>query len=102
MAKADIHDVAARFMLRAIQEWGQSEEDRVAAVQALLDAADFKATATGWPIFGGIWKSACTGPDGDAATAWLKLVTDTMKRGEFNSEVRHIEACLRGRKSQAA
>ncbi len=86
-----------RFLLYGIQDWGQSEADRIKATQDLLDAAGFKAKATCGPVFGGIWPSPCKGDDGEAATAWLKQLTDSMKRGKYEMEVAHIEAALRDR-----
>ena len=91
--------IAERFVLQAIQEWGQSKAERIAAVQAVLDAAGFKADAQGWPVFGGIWNKPCTGPDGEAASAWLKNLTDTMQRGDFNDEVRHVAALIEVRRA---
>ena len=88
---------ATKFMLRAIQEWGQPESERIAAVQDLLREARFDATSTCFPVFGGIWKSACAGPDGEAATVWLQNLTDNLRRGEFNSEVRQIELAIADR-----
>lgn len=88
-------DNAARTsMMKAICEWGQPEAERVAAVQGALDAAGFNAKATCWPIFGGIWKSPCEGPDGEAATTWLRELTDNLKRGEYNSEVRQVREAI--------
>lgn len=84
--------VAEKFMLDAIQEWGQPERTRVAAVQTLLDAVGFKATATCWPIFGGIWPRPCEGEQADAATAWLKDLTSHLPRGKFETEVAYLRA----------
>ena len=53
--------IATRFMLEAIQDWGQTEEERRQAVQNLLDAAGFDAKAIKGPVFGGIWPKPCTG-----------------------------------------
>ena len=88
-------DPATRFMLQGVQEWGQSEDDRVKATQDLLDAAGFNAKALIGPILGGIWKEpCCEGPDEERATAWLRNLTDTMPRGRFQDEVAHIEKCI--------
>lgn len=89
--------VANNFMLDAIQEWGQPEEKRIAAVQAVVDAAGFNARATCFPVFGGIWPRGCEGPDGEAATQWLKNLTTKLKRGEYNSEVRQIVEAIDAR-----
>lgn len=86
------HESAAkRFVLRAIQDWGQSDADRIGAVQAVLDAAGIRATATCGPVFGGIWPKSCNGPEAQRATAWLKSLTESMKRGEFNREAQHVD-----------
>ena len=90
---------ASLFMLSAVQEWGQPDEERVAAVQDVLDEAGFDATATTWPVFGAIWKLPCEGKDGAEATVWLKTLTDTMPRGEFNAEVDHVQRFIDERKA---
>lgn len=89
-----MNDTASTFISMGIQEWGQPEAVRIAAVQDVLDAAGFKATATCSPVFGGIWKSPCTGPDADAATAWLSNLTKTMPRGKFEREAEHVERMI--------
>lgn len=83
-------EVSKKFVLRAIQDWGQTEADRIAAVQAVLDAAGIRAKATCGPVFGGIWPKSCNGPEAQRATVWLKSLTDGMKRGQFNAEAQHI------------
>ncbi len=88
------------FVLQGIQEWGQSEANRIAAVQGVLDAAGFDAKAICWPVFGGIWGKQCEGPDGEAATRWLQNLTDTMQRGEFNEEAAHVDRLI-GRRQKA-
>ena len=87
-------DVGVVFVLNAIQEWGQSREDRIKAVQDVLDAAGFDAKATCWPAFGSLWPRPCEGLDGEAATTWLAELTSTMPRGEFNTEARHVTAAI--------
>jgi len=86
-----VNRIATSFVLHAIQEWGQSTEKRIAAVQAVLDAVGFDARATCAPVFGGIWPKPCEGIDGFAASEWLKDLTRTMKRGHFEDEVAHVE-----------
>ena len=81
---------AKNFILQGIQDWGQSDAQRIAAVQAVLDDAGFKATATCGPVFGRIWPTPCIGPDAEKATAWLKLLTSTMARGKFEIEEQHV------------
>lgn len=95
-------DVATKFMLRAVQNWGQGEGDRIAATQAVLDAAGFDAKATCGPVFGAIWRDPCAGPDGAAATAWLKQLTETMPCGEFYTECEHVDAAIAARTDTAA
>lgn len=90
------------FMLQAIQEWGQSESERLSAVQGLLNAVGFDAVATCWPVFGGIWQKPCTGKDGEEATAWLKALTDNLKRGAYNSEVSQINEAVAQRRERVA
>ncbi len=89
--------IATKFLMMAIQEWGQSDSERVTAVQDLLNAAKFDAVATCAPVFGGIWPTLCTGPDADTATVWLKEMTNTMPRGKFEREVEHIERFIEQR-----
>jgi hypothetical protein len=90
----DIESVAHRFILRAVQDWGQPEAQRIAAVQSVLTAAGFAATATCSPVFGAIWPKPCDGPDSQAASAWLKNLCETMPRGKFEREVEHVAAAI--------
>jgi hypothetical protein len=90
---------AARFVLRAIQEWGQADEERIKAVQGVLDAAGFDAKATCWPVFGGIWPKVAEGPEGEAASAWLRELTESMPRGKYEWEVEHVEKAIKARRS---
>lgn len=89
--------LANEFLSMAIQDWGQPEEQRIAAVQALLDAAGFDAKAECSPVFGGIWPKQCSGPHRELATAWLNELTDTMPRGKFEIELAHIEKFIAAR-----
>ncbi len=73
------------------------EHVKVAAVQRLLDTAGFDARATCWPVFGGIWPQACTGPEGDEATAWLQELTNNLQRGDSNDEEKQIIAAVKER-----
>lgn len=93
---------AVNFIFLAIQEHGQLESDRVLSVQGVLDAAGFDATATCWPVFGGIWPKPCVGRDAEAASSWLKTLTETMKRGDANEEFAHVEAMIETRKAGLA
>ena len=91
----DVERIAEAFVLHAIQEWNDPPEKRIAAVQAVLDQAGFLATATSWPVFGGIWPTTCTGVQGNEATIWLQQMTDTMERGHFQDEVAHVVGCIK-------
>lgn len=86
----NIKDVANRFMLQAICEWGQRREERIQAVQDVLDTVGFKAEAQGWPVFGGIWAKPCTGEEGEEATKWLKSLTDNLERGKIEHEIDQV------------
>lgn len=96
------HDIAAQFILLAVQDWGHPESKGIAATQAVLDAAGFIATATCRPVFGAIWPKPCVGPGAAAATEWLKSLTETMPRGKFETEVAHVEAAIAARKGEKA
>ncbi|MDZ4263798.1 MAG: hypothetical protein U1B30_15885 [Pseudomonadota bacterium] len=98
MRPPTVEIIADRFILHAIQEWGDPPADRIKAVQQVLDAAGIKASATCWPVFGGIWPKPCVGPEGEAATAWLKELTDTMQRGRFEEESAHVVRMIKARK----
>jgi hypothetical protein len=91
----DLNEIATRFILHAVQEWGQSEDDRMVATQAVIDAAGFDAKATCSPVFGAIWPKPCEGPDSEAASAWLTALTKAMPRGKFEREVKHVEMAMR-------
>lgn len=82
---------ATLFMLHAVQSWGQSEEQIVAAVQGVLDAAHFDAVATG------NWYQPCTGTDADTASKWLVHAVETMPRGEMNAEIQYIKDAIAAR-----
>ena len=94
-----IEHIAETFLGFGIQEWGQSEDLKKAAIQAALDAAGFDAKAEGSIVFGGIMTKVCSGPDGKKATAWLQELLDTMPRGRFQTEVAHIEKCISDRRA---
>jgi hypothetical protein len=91
---------ASRFLSVAICEFFDPDEVKIAAVQSYLDAAGFDARATCWPVFGGIWMKPCEGPEGEAATAWLKSVTDSLRRGDANDELRQLVAQLEAREAK--
>jgi hypothetical protein len=78
-----------------VQDWPHHKPAaKLAAVQMVLDMAGFKAVATCWPAFGGMWPKTCDGPDGVEATAWLQELTNTLPRGEATLEIRHIRRAL--------
>lgn len=89
-----ISDVAKRFVLRAIQEWEQSESEGISAVQDVLNAAGFNAVATCRPVFGSRWPKECLGADAKKASIWLRDLTDTMRRGNFETEAEHVDKCI--------
>ena len=93
-----LKSIADQFVLHAIQERGDTPEVRVRAVQHVLDLAGFDAIATCWPVFGGIWRIPCGGPDGAAATAWLNELTDSMERGDFHKEAAHVVRFIQARR----
>lgn len=101
-AEHGIESVAAIFMLEAIQEWGQPEDTRIAAVQNVLDVCGFEATAKGWPVLGMIWSAPCEGKDGDDATEFLSRLTKRLKRGEMQSECRQVEQAIQMERDRRA
>ena len=95
MSTIDSEGAANLFLSTAIQDWPHHRpQQKIAAVQTVLDMAGFVAKATCWPAFGAFWPQPCTGPDGAAATAWLKEVTQTMPRGEASQEIRHVKEAI--------
>lgn len=99
-APVETKRVAEGFVMRAVQDWGQSVEQRVAAVQSVLDAAGFDAKATCVPVFGALWPQPCDGREAAEATAWLNTLTETMPRGRFESEAAHVAAAIEARASR--
>lgn len=93
----NVEAVARHFLMTAVQEWGDADKAKVAAVQEVLDVAGFKAAATCFPVFGAIWPKPCEGTEAAEATAWLKELVDTMRRGNAHDEIAHIEAKIRER-----
>jgi hypothetical protein len=86
-----IYEIAAKFMLRGIQEWGQSDTERAETTAAYLKAAGFNVEPSGYPVFGGMFpQQAIKGPDGEAAYSWLDETLSSMQRGEFNNEVMQL------------
>lgn len=95
------NDAASTFVVTAICDFGDTDEKKIAAVQAVLDAAGFDARATCWPVFGGIWRAPCTGPDSADATRWLAHLTDTMVRGKAEIEIKHVRDAIEERQTAA-
>ena len=81
LAHPAIHaSVATAFVLHALRESGQTDAERLHAVQSLVNAAGFDAVAGCWPTPDGAWPEPCRGLDGPAATLWLLRLTDGMPR----------------------
>lgn len=94
-------DVARDFVLMAIQEWGQSDGERIAAVQAVLDAAGFNARAVDFPALRRFWqREPAEGPDGEVASAWLKELVASMPHGRFENEEAHVARGIAERHQQ--
>lgn len=94
--------IANNFMLRGVQDWGQSTQERAEATAAFLRAAGFDVEVSGYPIFGGMFpQQPIKGKDGEAAFKWLDGVLRTMKRGEYNSEIEQLNAALAASKAAA-
>ena len=94
-----LETLADGFILHAIQEWGDPPEVLIKAVQDVLDAAGFSATATCWAVFGGVWPKPCVGLEGSEASIWLQKLTDTMQRGKFEKESAHVATCIKARQA---
>lgn len=97
MTTIDSYGIAQLFIHDAIQDWPHVAEQRaIQAVQTVVDAAGFVATATCKPVFGGLWPKPCTGPDGEEATVWLKQLTDGLQkeRGDVNNEIEYVKRVL--------
>ena len=80
-----------------MQDWPHHRpQQKIAAVQTVLDMVGFTARATCWPAFGAIWPNPCTGPDGPEATAWLKALTVGLNkvRGDASTELRFIRETI--------
>ena len=75
-------DIARKFLLRGIQDWGQSAADREQATREYVNAAHF--------VFGS-----------REGNAWLDDVLKNIRRGEFNSEAEQLEAALDARDSKS-
>jgi len=93
----DSEGAANIFLQRAVQDWPHHRpQQKIAAVQTVLDMVGFTARATCWPAFGAIWPNPCTGPDGPEATAWLKALTVGLNkvRGDASTELRFIRETI--------
>jgi len=90
--------IAKRFVLMAIQDWGQREEDGIAAVLLVLRAAGFQAVPTCRPVFGNVWPKPFEGLDAEEAMVFMKHLTATMPRGKFETECAHVDSMIAARK----
>lgn len=99
MSTIDSFGIAQLFIHRAVRRWSDhSEQVRVAAVQTVLDAAGFDATATCAPLNGSVWPQPCAGPEGDEATVWLKGLTDALYphlgSTDFSAQIKLVQDAL--------
>lgn len=95
MSTIDSEGAANIFLSRAVQDWPHHRpEQKIAAVQTVLDMCGFQARAVSWPVFGGGLAQPCKGPDGDVATAWVKHLMLSMPRGDASAELRHIREAI--------
>ena len=96
MTDSDDEAAAKDFLLMGIQEWGQSEDERArATARYLFDAGFEKITASGYPIFGGMFpQKPIEGPDGTEAFEWLNGILNNLKRGRFEDEVQQLTDAL--------
>jgi hypothetical protein len=75
---ASHQDTARNFLLRGIQDWGQSAEQREQATRDYVNAGRY--------VFGS-----------REGNAWLDSVLAKLRRGEFNNEVEHLVTALDAR-----
>ena len=71
----EAREIATSFLLRGIQQWGQSQEDHDMAVRQYVEAAGFE--------YGSV-----------AATRFLGEIERDLPRGECNAEIRWLEKKL--------
>lgn len=74
----DIERISRNFLLQGIQNWGQTAEQREKATRDYVAAAGLQ--------FGS-----------GEADVWLNDVLKDLKRGEFNSEARQLQAAVEAR-----
>ena len=86
----DNEAIARTYLSQGIQHWGQPIERRIAAAQAVIDAAGFDAKVTCYPFDEKAWD----GPDGAEAQLWLARVSTFMPWGKFEAERDHICDCI--------
>lgn len=91
---------ASGFVTLVTQGWGQSRQTVILAAQAVIDQARFKATVV-WDKqpqlrnpFDRLPPIVCAGRDGIEATKWLRQIVDTMEKGNFEEEQRHVAAAI--------
>jgi len=91
----DSEGAASIFLSRAVQNWPHHRpQQKIDAVQTVLDMAGFAAKAVSWPLFGGRMIQPCLGPEGATATAWLDAMLRTMPRGDASTELRHVKDAI--------
>jgi hypothetical protein len=73
-------DIAKTFLLRGIQQWGQSPADREQATREYVTAAGF--------VFGS-----------DDGNEWLRHILQNLKRGKLETEIEQLVAALASRAS---
>jgi hypothetical protein len=96
----NIEAAAKRFLLRAMQEWGQTDKERAEATADYLRAAGFKVIPSGFPVFGAMFRTQkMRGQDAEAAYAWLHGTLEGLRRGEFNSEVEQLRKAAADRQT---
>ena len=83
--------LAIRFILKGVYAWEDKREDRVEAVQKVIDAAGFNATANNFPF---MWRrmeeADITGTDALEARVWMNEMLATMPIGKVEREINHV------------
>jgi len=99
----DNDDVATKFLMHGVQDWGQAHEHRQQATTAYLTAAGFDVEPSGVPVFGAMFPiQKIVGKDGEAAFTWLKETLAAMPRGKFEREAEHLSNALAARQQRDA
>ncbi len=88
-------EIATKFMLQGICEFGQTEEERANATANFLKEKGFDVEPSGFPVFGGMFpQQKILGKDGDEAYEWLKGILGSLQRGKFEHEVKQLTEAL--------